>query len=270
MATVPRAQCVARSARCVPPGVFCAAVLALLLSACSGGNAPANGPVVPDLAGDRKSADELLPSIDLSKALTPEHRELARLLPGEALHKETSLDQSSVKYLGWDADTAQGVEFEGAAKGLPCVYAEYLSSGFSIVRDAEKDPKGEIHAYPQKARLYLIRTPEEAASALIGNKLAAILDEAGYQRQDPLHLALGFQNEQKIERWVGVVPQADHDLVYVAYLKWVGDLLIYAVEEEKSPKITGPGNTQLPRVTDQRGTRVGAAVIALILHALKG
>jgi hypothetical protein len=258
------------SAQCFVPGALRAALaavaLALVLGACSGGNAPSNGPVVPDLSGDRKSADELLPpAVNLDDAPTPEHKGLARLLPADGLVRD------SVRYQGWNADLADASEYEGAGAALPSVFAIYRSAGYKVVTDPETKEEGFTQEYPQEVRLFLVRGPEAVATELLLMKAESKLQANGFTPQDPIHIALGRNNEPEIKRWIAIERGENADRVYVAYLKTVGDLLIYALEVEDAPKLTGPGDSQLPRVLDdQRGSRVGAQVIALILHALNG
>jgi hypothetical protein len=274
---------------------WCATVaLSLLLAACGGGNEPA-APQAASLEGDRASVTKIAyaPAVDLDKAPTEAHRKLARLLPKEALRKDT------VSYGGWDAAKA-GMSLEDAENAmLPGVAAEYLSTGYRILGDGED--KVAKQDYPQNCSLYLIQAPEKLATEEIMRKISAKLNENGFSARDPLELAMGLTTRRQgdpnadvkvteandaggtspvirpgeartvaITRYVRIDHTGERDKVYIAYIYAVDDLVLYALEVENPPPVVGPDGSQLQRVTDNRGSRVGGQLITQVLYRLNG
>jgi hypothetical protein len=265
-----------------------------LLAACGGGNEPA-APTAASLEGESAPVAkiEYAPAVDLDKAPTEAHRELARLLPKEALRKDT------VAYGGWNSEGAAMDPTNAAETRMPSVAAEYLSTGYRILGDGED--KVAKQDYPQNCTLILIRAPDKIAPEEITRKIRAKLTDNGFSARDPLEFAMGLTTRRQgdptadvqvtepndaggtssvirpgeartvsITRYVRIDHSGDRDKVYIAYVYAVDDLVLYALEVENPPPVVGPEGSQLQRVTDNRGSRVGGQLITQVLHRLNG
>ncbi len=270
------------------------AVLGLLLVACGGGNEPV-APKAASLEGDRTAPMKVqyAPAVDLDKAPTEAHRELARLLPKEALRKDT------VAYGGWNSKGAAMDPTKAAETNMPSVAAEYLSTGYRILGDGED--KVAKQDYPQNCSLFLIRAPDKYATEKFTRDIRKRLNSNGFSERDPLEFALGLTTRRQgdptadvkvteandaggtssvirpgeartvsITRYVRIDHSGDRDKVYIAYIYAVDDLVLYALEVENPPPVVGPEGAQLQRVTDNRGSRVGAQLITQVLYRLDG
>lgn len=244
--------------------------LLIAVAACGGGgNNAANGPVIADLGGDRnpQEYEPRLPAFDASGAPTEAHRVLAGLVPVEALVKD------SVVYGGWDTARAELVADNAKSAPLPALSAHYEAASFKLHREgaASNDLRAEIE-YPQTCFLTLIRAPEamaaEALAASLRDHLAG--PEKGFAAQDPLAIGTTKEGKQpEISRMLRMDTHGDRDKVYVVYVMVIGSLVVYALEVEYPPALKGPGGEQIKRVLDgQRGSRVGARLVALIHHQL--
>ncbi|MBX3460324.1 MAG: hypothetical protein KF696_10255 [Planctomycetes bacterium] len=245
---------------------LCALCLALL-AACGGGDNTANGPKETSLEGERSERRPVdhTPAVDLGKAPTDAHRVLARLLTAKALIRE------SVVYGGWNAAAADLSDEEPANALMPCISAKYLSTGYTIESGGD-DNKTATQEYPQSATLIIVQAPDAQATDVIARGIYERLLGVRFERRDPVELAFGKGegNQLRMERYLRIDEGSDKDTVLVGYIAVIGDLVVYALEVETPPRIVGPGQTQIQRVTnDQRGTRVGAQLIAMV-HHLRG
>ncbi|MCB9893051.1 MAG: hypothetical protein H6839_01220 [Planctomycetes bacterium] len=234
----------------------------MAVAACGGGNEPANtGPKAASLDGDRNdSAFQFEDAVDVKQAPTTTHGALAKLLP------KSALDKNSVKYGGWDAVACSFSTEAPENAALPVVAADYKSAGAKIVTDTESKCGSAEIEYPQQVKLIFIRAPEAMAAQPIADALIAALDAKGFNELDDLYFTGGREDNEPIKRFGRVTPAEETDDVYVAYVKVVGDLVIYALESEVAPKLPGPGGAQMARLNEGgRGTRVGAQLIALAL-----
>lgn len=238
--------------------------LVVLACGCGGGN---TGVEIPSLEGTRapQTPLEIKPSIDLTDAPTDAHRKLGRLLVAEAMVKD------SVMYARWDAATAVPLEYEAGAP-MPCVRADYLSSGYRVIVDdpkvADATKRLELE-YPQRCTLILIQAPEAQAADAIAERLRQHCTGKGFESREPLSIGAGTGVRPQIERLVRIDSTAEIDTVYVAYIQVIGDIVAYAVEAENPPRPTTKDGTQIARVLDdQRGTRVGAQLITLVYFKL--
>lgn len=248
---------------------FGALAVCFALSACGGGGGNnATGPVIADLGGERIRDDlPALPAFDVSGAPTDAHRALAALLPLESLLRD------SVVYGDWNAERAELSTADPARASLPVVSAEYQSAGFRVHSD---DPRSNAmlatREYPQTCFLTLIRAPESLAAEAIARQLAQQVasPEKGFVAQDPLAIGISKAGERPtIDRFLRIDQQGDVEKVYVAYIKAIGPVVVYALEVEYPPVLKGPDGKPIKRVLDgQRGSRVGGALITLVHHKL--
>lgn len=245
------------------------AALGLLVAGCSGGgdNAP-TGPKETSLEGERAKRQppaDHTPAVDLGKAPTETHRALAKLLTAAGLIRD------SVLYGGWDAGAADLGDEAPENALLPCLSAKYLSTSYKIESGGD-DSKTATQDYPQSATLIIIQAPEAAATEPIARGIYQRLLGLKFAQSDPVELAFGKGegNQLRMERFLRIDAGAEKDTVLVGYVATIGDLVVYALEVEEPPRIVGPGDTQIKRVTnDQRGTRVGAQLISMV-HHLRG
>lgn len=239
-------------------------LLALLAAACGGGNTGNAAPEIPSLEGDRAPAGQSPApvAIDLGQAPTEAHKRLAALLPMDSLKRD------SVLYAAWNAAISNLSDEDPARAAMPAVSAEYRSAGFRIVDDGPKSNSRRAEVdYPQRCVLTLIATPEALAAETVAEKLRENLLAKGFEAQEPLAIAINTRIKPEIQRFGRVDSQGDADNVYIAYIKIVGSFVLYALEIETPPRLTGPGSEQIQRVIKgQRGSRVGAQLITLILE----
>lgn len=260
----------ARRRRALRLTAYCALLIVhgLLLAACSGGDNAPNGPRETSLEGERAERQppaDHTPAVDLGKAPTEPHRALAKLLTAPGLIRD------SVLYGGWDAGAADLSDETPEKALLPCLSAKYLSTSYRIESGGD-DSKTATQDYPQSATLIIIQAPEAAATDTIARGIFQRLLGLKFAQSDPVELAFGKGegNQLRMERYLRIDEGADKDTVLVGYVAIIGDLVVYALEVEEPPRIVGPGDTQIKRVTgDQRGTRVGAQLIAMV-HHLRG
>ncbi|MCG3182593.1 MAG: hypothetical protein ICCCNLDF_00657 [Planctomycetes bacterium] len=235
-------------------------LFAVALVGCGGGDGNGNassGPQLPSLQGERVE-DNYEPAVDIKLAPTKLHGELASLLPKTALVKD------SVKYGGWDAATA-GLSGETPETALiPTVSATYRSMGYTVTSDTESEAGAVKQEYPQTARFFLIKAPEAAAAQPIADGIRDNLLAKGFSEISELELALGYEKTEPVKRYSRVDPGTDVDDVYVAYVKVVNDVVLFALESEAAPKAPGPGGTQISRVESSGlGTRLGGQLTVL-------
>ncbi len=240
-------------------------LFAVALVGCGGGDGNGNagsGPQLPSLKGERVE-DTYEPAVDVKLAPTRLHGELAALLPKDALVKD------SVKYGGWDAATA-GLSGESPEDALiPTVSATYRSMGYTVTSDTDNNSSAMKQEYPQSARFFLVKAPEAAAAQPIADGIRDNLLAKGFSEISELELALGYQKTQPVKRYSRVDPGAEVDDVYVAYVKVVNDIVLFALESEAAPKAPGPGGTQISRVESSGlGTRLGGQLTVLASHRL--
>jgi hypothetical protein len=240
----------------------------LFIAACGGGDvAPNNaGTQIPTLSGDRNSeTDAWVPVVDVSKAPTKTHGELAALIPDA----KKALLKDSVKYGGWVPATSEYVTENAENAALPVVVADYRSTGYTITTDPNTEDGSVKQEYIQTCRLFLIKAPEAAAAQPIADKIAENLTGKGFKSIAELEWADGVKKTQTILRYSRIDGQETVDDVYVAYVKIVGDIVIFALESEAAPKPTGPGDMQLSRVTESGlGSRVGGQLTFLVAEHL--
>lgn len=240
--------------------------LAFAASACGGGGEADNGPVNPEAAsleGERRTdpLEDWTPAVDVSKAPTKTHGELAGYLPKDALKKD------SVTYGGWYADAASFDDTDAENAMLPTVMADYHSAGFNIEKDSETGAKVEV-TYPQRCKLFIIRAPEAAAAPVIADKIMNELKAKNFNEISSIIDTGGRNDNREIRRFSAVVENEDYDDVYVAYVLAVGDTVIYALETETAEKIELEGG-HITRVEEGgRGTRVGGMLISLITFVM--
>ena len=244
----------------------CLLVVAVCAAGCGGGNEPTNdGPQVASLEGDRRDDGgfEFEPAVDLKLAPTKLHGDLARLLPKPALEK------NSVKYGGWDAANA-ALSAEGAEDAaMPAVAATYRSMGYDIETGKEGKDAVATQEYPQSCALFLIKAPEAAAAQPIADKIAENLLGKGFAQIDELEWADGFKKTQQILRYSRVDSHDKVDDVYVAYVKVIGDVVVFALENEAAAKLNGPGESQISRVSESGyGSRLGGQLTFLVANRL--
>ncbi|MBE7490866.1 MAG: hypothetical protein HS108_03740 [Planctomycetes bacterium] len=254
----------------LPAGVLLAAGCLVLVACGAGGgnNAPA-APAPADLGGERLpgggTGPAELPPLDLAGAPSAAHRELANLLPREALVRD------SLGFGGWDAARAEVSAEPGAVTTLPAVVARYESAGYRIHKPEGADNARAELDYPQTCYFTLIRAPESAAAGAVADSLRSMLTGAakGFAAREPVALSGSRSDKALIERFLRIDPGAERDKVYVAYVMVIGSLVLYALEIEYPPALTGPGSEQIKRVVDdQRGSRVGARLVSLVHHQL--
>lgn len=249
--------------------VHCALFISVAACGGGGGGNNATGPVIADLGGERnpQEYEPRLPAFDTSGAPTDAHRVLAGLVPVEALVKD------SVVYGGWDSLRCEVLADNAKSAPLPALSAHYEAASFKLHREgpASNDLRAEIE-YPQTCFLTLIRAPEPmAAEALAAGLRDHLLGpDKGFKQQDPLAIGTTKEGTQpEIRRMLRIDTHGDRDKVYVVYVMVIGSLVVYALEVEYPPALKGPGGEQIKRVLDgQRGSRVGARLVALIHHQL--
>ncbi len=267
--------------------------LAFLLVACPG---EANeGIRETTLEGETQKPKgfELVTIANLEDAPTDAHRRLARLLPPSALVP------GSVAYGGWNAAQAAMDPQDPANAPMPTTTAEYLSKGYKLVAGEGRRNVAQ-QDYPQACSLFVIQAPEAQATEPLVQGIREKLASNGFARRDPLELALGLRRNldagddvpvtregadgkiekvvrpedrmaASIERYVRIDQDAGADRVYVAYLYQQDDLVVYALENERPKVITDKDGTRIsPKLDDQRGSRVGAQLIALLLFRMQG
>jgi hypothetical protein len=201
--------------------------------------------------------------VDVKLAPTKLHGDLARLLPKEALVKE------SVTYGGWDAanSSLSGEAAEDAV--MPTVFATYRSMGYDIETGKEGKEAVAKQEYPQSCSLFLVKAPEAAAAQPIVEAIAANLKRQGFNEIDALEWADGLKKTQTILRFSRVDPGEKVDDVYVAYVKIIGDVVVFALENEAANKVQGPGETQISRVSESGyGSRLGGQLTFLVANRL--
>ena len=245
---------------------FCLFTFALAAAGCgSGDNVAVNaGPQVASLEGDRNDGPIFEDAVDVKSAPSEAHGLLAKLLPKSALRK------GSVEYGNWNAETAGYSTKDPGNAALPMIAADYRSTGFTIVTDTESETGSADQEYVQACKLIVIRAPEAIAAQPIADKIVAALKAKEFSPLDDMQFALGVEKTENITRMGLIVGQGETDDVYIAYVKVVGDLVIYALESEAAPAQPGPGDTQLSSLNEGgRGTRVGAQLISLVLMRLQ-
>ncbi|MCC7510991.1 MAG: hypothetical protein IT464_16665 [Planctomycetes bacterium] len=236
----------------------------LPLAACGGeGNHAPAAPKETSLEGDRAERQPIdsAPAIDLSKAPTETHRRLAQLFSVPSLIRE------SLAYGGWDGQNADISMQDPARAAMPVVSADYLSTGYKIMTGTD-DNKTATQDYPQSCKLVVIQAPDSVASGVIVANIYRKLEGVGFEQRDPIELVMG-KDKLHMERFVRIDTEGDHDTVRIGYVAAFGDIVAYALEKEEPPKVTGPGDTQIQRVTDNRGSRLGAQLITMV-HHLRG
>lgn len=233
----------------------------LLLAACGGGgnNAP-SAPKETSLEGERTERRPIddVPAIDLSKAPTDAHKRLAQLFSVPSLIRE------SLSYGGWDGQNADISMQDPTQAAMPVVSADYLSTGYKIMTGTD-DNKTATQDYPQSCKLVVIKAPDSVATGVIVANIYRKLEGVGFERRDPVELVMG-KDKLAMERFVRIDSEGDHDTVRIGYVATFGDIVAYALEKEEPPKVSGPGNTQIQRVTDNRGSRLGAQLITMVHH----
>ena len=240
---------------------------AALLAGCGApeDNEAAAGPAAASLEGDRRGSvpdKPVVPALDISKAPTEVHGELAKLLP-----TTKALDRNSVEYAGWDGPSATYDVEDAAIAPLPTVAAVYRSMGFTLTTGEED--KGIEVEHPQNATVILVRAPDELAADTLREQIAVQLQAKGFTERDQLDLVFGHKNVRKIQCFSLVVSGDDVDSVYIAYLETMGNTVLYALETEAAPKLKIGAGTQVERVANGGfGTRLGAQVLMLILDRM--
>ena len=228
-------------------------------------NEATTGPAAASLDGERRGSvpdKPVVPALDISKAPTEVHGELAKLLP-----TTKALDRDSIEYAGWDGPSATYDVEDAANAPLPTVAAIYRSMGYSL-KTGEED-KGIDVEHPQNATVILVRAPDELAADTLREQIAAQLNAKGFTERDQLELAFGRENVRSIQCFSLVVSGDEVDSVYVAYLETMGNTVLYALETEAVPKLKIDAGTQIDRVANGSfGTRLGGQLLMLILHRM--
>ena len=86
---------------------------------------------------------------------------------------------------------------------------------------------------------------------------------------DELEWADGFKKTQQILRYSRVDSHDKVDDVYVAYVKVIGDVVVFALENEAAAKLNGPGESQISRVSESGyGSRLGGQLTFLVANRL--
>jgi hypothetical protein len=203
--------------------------------------------------------------VDISKAPTKTHGELAGLIP----NADKALIKDSVKYGNWLAETGD-IELGNAENAtLPAVTAEYRSTGYTITTNPELTEGTAEQDYIQKATLFIIQAPEEAAAQPLADQFIAKLEAKGFSARPEVEFADGLKKVHTIYRFARVDAGEKVDSVYVAYIKVIGKRVLIAIESEAADKLAVPGASQLGRVDGAGiGTRVGGQLIVLILAQL--
>ncbi|MCB9933924.1 MAG: hypothetical protein H6841_10935 [Planctomycetes bacterium] len=236
-----------------------------MIAACGSGDNSGNttaGPQVPSLQGERVG-DVYEPAVDIKLAPTKLHGELAALLPKGALVKD------SVIYGGWDAASATLSDETPESAAMPTVAASYRSMSHTITTDTENKASAIKQEYPQTARFILIKAPEVAAAQPVADAIRDNLLAKGFHELSPLELVIGIANSQPVLRYSRVDSRTDIDDVYVAYIKVVNDVVLFALESEAAAKVPGPDGAQISRVEDSGlGTRLGGQLTVLAADRL--
>lgn len=233
-----------------------AMLLVLVVSSCGGGNNA--GIELPSVQSNQPfgAIGPSTPAVDLSGAPTDAHRVIGKLLPGEALQK------TSIQFGQWDAERAI-LAPNDKATGLPTISAEYQSTGYKLVSDGPKPSAKQ--EYPQRCQLTVVAAPEALAAESIASKLRDVLLAKGFKEQTPYAIAVNTREKAEIVRFIRIDPFETRDDIYVAYVKVIGNNVVYAFEAESPPRQLGPDNKPIPRtLDDQRGTRMGAQLITLV------
>lgn len=243
----------------------------LLLCACGGGDETTNtGPQIPTLSGDRNTSEAWVPEVDVSKAPTKVHGELAGLLPNpKKKGKAGPLQKDTLKYGNWHPTTGEFTEADAENATLPAVIADYISTGYTITTDPDSTTGSADQEYVQTCRLYLIEAPDEMATQPIADAFIDNLKAKGFSERDELGFADGGKEPNTILRYARVDSGEASDEVFVAYIKITGRRVMFAIERETADKLKVPGASQLSRIDSAGiGTRVGGQLIVLILHRL--
>ena len=235
-------------------------------SACGNGDGANNAPAGPQgatLDGDKRNDPlaDWTPAVDVSKAPTEVHGALAKLLPKDALVKD------SVQYGDWIAEVASFDPADPESANLPAVQADYHSTGFNIEKDSDTGARVEV-TYPQKCKLIIMRAPEPAAAPVIADKIVVELLGKNFNEISTIVDTGGRENNREIRRFSAVVPDGERDKVYVAYVLSVGDTVIYALEMETAEKIEVEGGHVMRVEEGGRGSRVGAMLISLVTFVM--
>jgi hypothetical protein len=204
--------------------------------------------------------------IDVSDAPTEAHKALARLLPVEALVRD------SVLYSAWDGQAADFSDADPARAPLPVVKAEYLAEEYRVVDGPEAQPRKE-EGEAQLVHLILIRCPDDQAAEVVARNVRTKLDGQGFDEGEPLLLASGDQEEPRnIRRFVYVDEGEEADLVYVGYVNVLGDMVVYALERTRVKPLRGREGNRLELPGGHlSGRRVGAQLATLVMfHAESG
>jgi hypothetical protein len=244
--------------------------LVSVLASCGGGEAANSGPQIPTLSGDRNTSDEWAPEVDVSKAPTKVHGELAGLLPNPKKQgKAGPLQKDSLKYGNWNPTTGEFSAEDAENATLPAVIADYISTGYTITTDPDSATGSAEQEYIQSCRLFLIEAPDEMATQPIADAFIDNLKAKGFSERDELGFADGGKEPNTILRYARVDTGETSDEVFVAYIKITGKRVLFAIENETADKLKVPGATQLSRVDNAGiGTRVGGQLLVLILHRL--
>lgn len=248
---------------------FCFLLFALAAAGCGPADNIAENaaPKAASLDGDRNTnAYEFEDAVDVKTAPTETHGALAKLLP----NPDKALVKNSVVYGGWDAMACKFSTEAPENASLPVVAADYRSAGAKIITDVESKTGSAEIEYPQQAKLIIIKAPEAMAAQPIADNLIAALKAKSFSELDSLEFTGGREDNEPLIRLGRVTPGETTDDVYVAYIKVVGDVVIYALESEVAPQTPGPGGAQMDRLNEGgRGTRVGAHLIILALNRLQ-
>jgi len=252
------------------------AIAALLVLACFA--APAcspgpddeaeTGPRTTTLDGDRlpeNSGQSTEPPIDFSKAPTDAHRRLGQLLPTTALLRD------SILYAGWDGNGADFADEAPEDAMLPVVTGRYGSSSFQHEVDESGTREVVTRDQPQFVDLFLIRCPDNMAAQVVARAIQQRVLRQGFDEREPAQLAGGGDRPPMISRFVATEEGEESDKVYVAYIKTVGDLVIYALQSQTTvPLVDRDGNRIRLTYDSEAGTgaNVGAQVITLLLSRL--
>ena len=277
------------------------AMLVAVLAGCGGGTEGNVAPAPASLDGTRADAPRVhyAPAVDLDRAPSEAHKRLAKLIPDQSLLKDEELNKESVKYGGWDGEAAGMITENAKDAAMPALSADYLSTGFRVVDSGEN--KIARQDYPQSCKLFLIQAPDAISTEVVTRKIHEKLKANGFTLRDPISAALGLTTRKEstpegdvvvttpndaggtdsvvkpgderaatITRHVRIDHSGEQDKVYIAYTYVSGDIVMYALETETPPPVKGAEGAQLERVTDNRGSRVGARILFLVLYRLLG
>lgn len=239
------------------------AALGALSAACGGDteNTP-DGPAPASLEGERVDRDNPAPreSALTREAPTDAHTALAALIPTSGMVRD------SVAYVGWDGDNARPLEDHDSP--IKAISVEYRSRGWTMYDEgAGKDGRVEFD-YPQQCRLVVIRAPETGRAAeVIEENIIENLQSRGFTRINSLGytVGMGADKQVRVPRYARIDSQEELDIVYIAYVKVVNDIVIFALESEQPRSIEGEGDEKLAVVTEAGlGTRIGAQYLSLV------